>query len=398
MSKADEFDVAVVGGGPAGLAAAVLIADAGLRTVCYRGVVRADPRTTALMTGAIRLLDHIGVWSALKPKSAPLRHLRLIDDTDWSVKAPSVTFDAAELGEDAFGWNIPNEDLNAALCARIDGIQGLNLVNSDIKRVRPGAHHVELEDADGGQVSARLVIGADGRNSLCRDAAGIGITDWSYPQTAIACSFAHEKPHDDISTELHKAAGPFTLVPLPGRHSSLVWVATPEKAREMAALPAGAFERELTDEAHGLLGAISATTPRGLFDIKGMTVRDFASRRVALIGEAAHVLPPIGAQGLNLGLRDAALIAELVGDARGRGDDIGCDAVLREYDRRRRRDVAPRIALVDLLNRSLFSESLPLQGLRGLGLFMLDTVGPLRREVMRHGMEPAGDLPRLMQK
>ena len=398
MTDAAKFDVAVVGGGPAGLAAALLIAETGLSTVCYRGAVRADPRTTALMSGAIRLLDHIGVWSPLKATSAPLRHLRLIDDTDWSIKAPSVTFDAAELGEDAFGWNIPNEDLSKELCARIDAFDGLSLVACDVTRVRPTGTDVKLEDAGGGQASARLVIGADGRNSLCRDAAGIGTTDWSYPQTAIACSFAHEKAHGDTSTEFHKAAGPFTLVPLPGRRSSLVWVAAPEKAREMAACSSEDFERELTVEAHGLLGTVSASTPRGLFDIKGMTAREFGKQRVALIGEAAHVIPPIGAQGLNLGLRDAALIAELVSDAHGRGDDIGADAVLREYDRRRQRDVAPRIALVDLLNRSLFSESLPLQGLRGLGLFMLDTVGPLRREVMRHGMEPAGDAPRLMRK
>ena len=350
------------------------------------------------MSGAIRLLDHMGVWPALEPKSAPLRHLRLVDDTDWSVKAPSVTFEAAELGEDAFGWNIPNEDLNTALRARIGDLDGLSLVAGEIKRVKPGAALVELEDADGVQSSARLVVGADGRNSLCRDAAGIETTDWSYPQTAIACSFGHEKPHGDTSTEFHKAAGPFTLVPLPGRRSSLVWVATPEKAREMAGCSDEEFERVLAEEAHGLLGAVSASTPRGLFDIKGMTAREFGWQRVALIGEAAHVIPPIGAQGLNLGLRDAALIAELVADAHGRSDDIGAETVLREYDRRRQRDVAPRIALVDLLNRSLFSESLPLQGLRGLGLFMLDKVGPLRREVMRHGMEPAGDAPRLMRK
>ena len=376
----------------------MLMAEAGLRTVCYRGAVRPDARTTALMSGAIRLLDHMRVWPALEPKSAPLRHLRLVDDTDWSVKAPSVTFDAAELGEDAFGWNIPNEDLSTALCARIDDLDGLSLVTGEIKRVKPGAALVELEDADGMQTSARLVVGADGRNSLCRDAAGIETTDWSYPQTAIACSFGHEKPHGDTSTEFHKAAGPFTLVPLPGRRSSLVWVATPEKAREMADCSDEEFERVLAEEAHGLLGAVSASTPRGLFDIKGMTAREFGKQRVALIGEAAHVIPPIGAQGLNLGLRDAALIAELVADAHERSGDIGAEAVLREYDRRRQRDVAPRIALVDLLNRSLFSESLPLQGLRGLGLFMLDKVGPLRREVMRHGMEPAGDAPRLMRK
>ncbi|MGI9415417.1 MAG: UbiH/UbiF family hydroxylase [Hyphomicrobiales bacterium] len=398
MADTTQFDVAVVGGGPAGLTASILIAKAGLRTACYAGAQTADARTTALMLGAIRLLDHVGVWPSVGTVSAPLRRLRLIDDTDWSVKAPSVTFEAGELDEEAFGWNIPNEDLAAALRQTAGGLEGLTLIGHAVKRIVPNAGQVDVIAEAGEPVSARLVVGADGRNSLCRDAAGITTTDWSYPQTAVACSFSHERLHEDTSTEFHKSAGPLTLVPLPGRRSSLVWVATPERAREMAASSPETFEHVLVQETHGLLGAISASTPRGLFDIKGMTVRDFARERVALIGEAAHVLPPIGAQGLNLGLRDAALIAELVADAHARGTDIGADDVLRDYDRRRRRDVAPRIALVDILNRSLFSGNLPLQGLRGLGLFMLDTVGPLRREVMRHGMEPPGDLPRLMQK
>ena len=396
-----QCNVAVIGAGPAGLTAAVLLASRGLPTVCFAGAgnldERRDPRTTALMQGAVRLLNNLGLWPDLKPHSSPLRRLRLIDDTDWSIKAPSVTFDADELGDEPFGWNIPNQNLIDILAGAAIAEEHLRIVTEAAQRVEANADGVTVTGEDGTIVHAPLVLAADGRNSMCRDAAGIKADEWAYPQTAIACSFAHTLPHNETSIEFHKSAGPFTLVPLPGNHSSLVWVTRPEQAAALCALPQCEFEDELNKESHGILGTISGSTRRGAFDIKGMTARKFASSRIALIGEAAHVLPPIGAQGLNLGMRDAALISELVAQASAAGTNIGATEILNTYDSRRRLDVLPRTALVDFLNRSLFSELLPLQGLRGLGLFMLDTVGPLRRAVMRQGMEPQSNLPKIMQ-
>ena len=397
-----DFDIAVVGAGPAGLTAARLAAGAGLATVVFAGSAdgraSGDTRTTALMQGAVRLLDRLGLWRDLRPHSAPLRRLRLIDDTDWTIKAPAVAFDSRELGDEPFGWNIPNLKLRAGLEGACREVAAVRILAEDAVHVDVGSDAVRIAGNAGSESVARLVVAADGRNSLCRDAAGIKVTEWSYPQTAIACSFAHSVPHDDTSVEFHKMAGPLTLVPLPGNRSSLVWVATPEDADEMCELPAREFERRLRAETHGILGDVSEVTQRGAFPINGLTARSYAKNRIVLIGEAAHVLPPIGAQGLNLGLRDSALIAELAAQAAAEGNDIASDEVVLEYDRRRRLDVLPRTVLVDFLNRSLFSGMMPLQGLRGLGLFLLDTVGPLRRAVMRQGMEPQTNLPKIMQR
>jgi 2-octaprenyl-6-methoxyphenol hydroxylase len=242
-----------------------------------------------------------------------------------------------------------------------------------------------------------LVIGADGRKSMCRDAAGIGIETRSYPQSALTLAFTHTRPHRDTSTEFHTASGPFTLVPLPGNRSSLVWVLDPGEAEMIDALSDEALSLKLERRSQSILGKITVEPSRGLFPLTMSRAKQFAANRIALVGEAAHVLPPIGAQGLNLGLRDAAAIGEIVIEASRRNEDVGCDNVLNDYDRVRRADVGSRALAVDLLNRSLLSDFLPVQSARGLGLYMLDRIGPLRRAVMREGTAPAGNQPKLMR-
>jgi 2-octaprenyl-6-methoxyphenol hydroxylase len=323
--------------------------------------------------------------------------MRIVDDTDRLWRAPEVRFEAAEIGLDAFGWNIENRHLVDALQSRAGQL-------SDLLRIDADAHALEIADGDvrispagGGSLTTRLVVAADGRRSMCRAAAGIDTDSRSYPQTALTFNLAHARPHHDISTELHTAHGPFTLVPLPGRRASLVCVVAPDEAARIEALPADALDAEIERRSHSILGKVRVEPGRGAFPLGIETARRFAAQRIALIGEAGHVMPPIGAQGLNLGLRDAATIAELAVAARRDGGDVGGADVIDSYDRRRRADVKSRITAVDLLNRTLLSDLLPAQGARGLGLYVLDRIGPLRRTMMREGVAPRLSEPRLMR-
>jgi 2-octaprenyl-6-methoxyphenol hydroxylase len=387
--------VAVVGGGPAGLTAAIALAAAGVETALIAPAPPADNRTTALLSGSVAALDTLGVWPLCHAESAPLTAIRLIDDTSRLVRAPEVTFEAAEIGLAAFGHNIENRHLIAALDRRAAALN-LRRVVAAVTDIAPHEDTVTLTLDGGATLTASLVVGADGRKSRCRAAAGITTERRDYPQAALTLNLAHTRPHRGISTEFHTESGPFTLVPLPGLRSSLVCVVAPADAEHLRALEPDALAAEIERRSHSILGKVTVAEGRGVFPLGIETARSFARDRIALIGEAAHVIPPIGAQGLNLGLRDAATIGELVVEARRDGRDVGAPELLVRYDRMRRADVATRALAVDTLNRSLLSDFLPVQGVRGFGLYLLDRIAPLRRAVMREGVEPAAQ-PRLMR-
>jgi 2-octaprenyl-6-methoxyphenol hydroxylase len=396
LTVPDATEVVVVGAGPTGLTAAVALASAGVETALVARASPSDNRTTALLTGSVAALETLGVWERCRAQAAPLRVMRIVDDTGRLLHAPEVRFEAAEIGLDAFGHNIENRHLIAALEARSRELPSLHRIEDDVRAIDIAASGVSVTLKSGGTASARLAIGADGRHSLCRAAAGIETDRHAYPQTALTYNLRHTRPHQDTSTEFHTASGPFTLVPLPGLRSSLVCVVEPSAAEHLRALDHDALSRDLERRSHSILGKIDAEEGHGLFPLAAETARHFAARRIALIGEAAHAIPPIGAQGLNLGLRDAAAIAEAVVTARRAGADAGSREVLAAYDAERRADVASRTVAVDLLNRSLLSDFVPVQGARGLGLYLLDHVGPLRRAVMREGVSPRAQ-PRLMR-
>ncbi len=276
------------------------------------------------------------------------------------------------------------------------GLPALHRIEADAEGIAIAEDRVTVRFA-GGEASARLVIGAEGRRSLTRVAAGIETESRSYPQTALTLNLAHSRPHRDCSTEFHTPTGPFTLVPLPGQRSSLVYVADPGEAPRLAELSDAELSEEIERRSHSILGKVAVEPGRGVFPLTVETARRFAARRAVLVGEAAHVIPPIGAQGLNLGLRDAATVAELVVTAARAGEDIGADELTGRYEHMRRADVVSRALAVDLVNRSLLTEFLPLHGARGIGLLMLERIGPLRRAVMREGVSPAASQPRLMR-
>jgi 2-octaprenyl-6-methoxyphenol hydroxylase len=323
--------------------------------------------------------------------------MRIVDATARLVRAPEVRFAASEIGLDAFGHNIENRNLLTALNARAEKLTSLKRIEAEARAVETTESGATVSLKTGDRIAARLVIGADGRRSLCRTAAGIESDSHAYPQTALTYNLAHARPHHDTSTEFHTESGPFTLVPLPGERSSLVCVVEPAEAERIAALDGATLNAEIEQRSHSILGKIAVEPGRGVFPLAAETVRSFGRNRIALVGEAAHLIPPIGAQGLNLGLRDAACIGELVVSARRDGGDVGAPDLLIRYDAQRRADVKSRTFAVDLLNRTLLSDFLPVQTARGLGLYLIDRIGPLRRAVLREGVAPGASQPRLMR-
>jgi 2-octaprenyl-6-methoxyphenol hydroxylase len=388
-TRIETVDIAIVGAGAVGLAAALALAADG-RQVAVLGHAAAprDGRTVALLDGSWRLLGEFGVTEALADEAAPLAVMRLVDDTGSLFRQPPVEFRASEVGLDAFGWNIENAGLVARLAAAAQAQPGIMLISGMVAGIAEDEAGITLSGEGFAPLRARLVVGADGRNSRIRAAAGIAARDWTYPQTALTAILGHTRDHRETSTEFHTRKGPCTLVPLPGRRSSLVWLLDPAEADAVAGLDDGAFARRVERQVHSLLGAMTVEGGRGRVPMGGLSVERFADRRMALIGEAAHVFPPIGAQGLNLGLRDVTGLREAL---RGAGDPGG-DTVLQAYDAARRSDVRLRTGAVDALNRTLLTDLLPADLLRGAGLLALSAIGPLRRIVMRQGL--AGGLAR----
>ncbi|MBR3189478.1 UbiH/UbiF family hydroxylase [Bosea sp. (in: a-proteobacteria)] len=383
MTDQQHCDIAIVGAGAVGLAAALSLAAAGRQVVLFgQASAPRDGRTVALLDGSWRLLEALGLTEVLDAVAAPLAVMRMVDDTGSLFRQPPVEFKAAELGLPAFGWNIENAVLVEAMAAKAAGEPRIRMIPQAVTEIVAGADSVRLAGDGFTPVAARLVVGADGRKSRVREASGITARDWSYPQMALTAILSHRREHQDASTEFHTRSGPCTLVPMSGRRSALVWLVEPQDADRLAGLDDLAFAREVERRTHSILGAMAVAGPRGRVPMGGLSVDRFAAARMALIGEAAHVFPPIGAQGLNLGLRDVAALRDAIAGA----DDPGTEAALSTYDRSRQADVRLRTGAVDALNRTLLTDLLPADLMRGAGLLALSRIAPLRRLVMRQGL------------
>jgi 2-octaprenyl-6-methoxyphenol hydroxylase len=335
-----ETDIVVAGTGPAGLIAALSLARDGFEVVLAGPTVGAgDPRTTALMVPALEALETLGLGSIVAVVSEPLEAMRIIDATKRLVRSPTVTFRANEIGEPHFGLNIANRDLNAALEAKIGTEPHIEWRKSLVWSWRTQENLVEATLEDGTIVSAKLAVAADGRLSPAREAAGIRVDRRDLPQAALVLTFAHSRPHGRISTEFHTEDGPFTQVPLKGMRSSLVWVTRPGRAKELLALDDAALSRAVEDGMQSMLGRVEIEGGRQIFPLTASTPQRFAQNRFALVGEAAHIFPPIGAQGLNLGIRDTQDLAAVAGEHR---NDPGAPAAMQAYDAKRRPAVGAR--------------------------------------------------------
>jgi 2-octaprenyl-6-methoxyphenol hydroxylase len=383
------YDAAVIGGGPAGLTAAIALAATGAKTALLaRRVPYADNRTTALLGASTDLLERLDVWPRCRDKAAALRTMRLVDDTDRLIRSPEVRFSSEEIGLEQFGYNIDNRSLMIALEERAAELPNLTRLDDEALTIDPRAELVTVNTTRGEPLAARLVIGADGRQSPSRKAAGIGISRRELHQSALTFNVGHSRPHLGISTEFHTAQGPCVFVPLPGNRCSVVWVSATREAERLMSLSDDELSEAAERQSHSILGGVEVEAGRNLFPLTIERPDQFASHRVALVGESAHVVPPIGAQGLNMGLRDAADIAEIAGEALSLGEDPGSQAVLARYQSARRADVASRLIAIDVANRSLMSDFLPMQSLRAVGMHLLGSFGPLRRLAMREGLAP----------
>ncbi|CAN7574914.1 UbiH/UbiF family hydroxylase [Rhizobium sp. LjRoot98] len=387
----EHFEIAVVGAGLAGSLAALAVADTGRSIALIAPVAgKADGRTTALMDQSIELVRKLGLWQAVAPLAAPLSSMRIIDATNRLLRAPTVTFHAAEVGLEAFGYNIPNAPFLTLLEQETAKRPTFTRLVASLAQVEFEPERAVLTLDDGRTITASLVIGADGRKSGVRAAAGIEVRNWSYPQSALVLNFSHQVPHQNISTEFHTPHGPFTQVPLPGGlRSSLVWVQKPEDTEAALALSPDALALAVEQRMQSMLGKVVIEGAAQSFPLSGMTAHAFGKGRAVLIGEAAHAFPPIGAQGLNLSLRDIMAALSLLGYSPV-PDDFGG-----RYDRKRRADILSRTVSVDLLNRSLLSDFLPVQMLRAAGLQALASVAPLRNLMMREGINPGSALQSL---
>ena len=394
----DETDIFISGGGIAGLAAAACFGAAGFRVILadpapppQRDDDRSDLRSTAYLHPSRAILERAGVWSALDPHATPLRGLRVIDTMD---RPPRIredrTFCADELGNEAFGWNVPNWLARQALARRAAEMPGVEL------RLGTGFAALFAREAgavvtltDGSRIAARLAVAADGHASPLREAAGIGVDMRRYGQKALAFAVTHARPHEEVSTEIYAVGGAFTLVPLADHEgwpaSAVVWMNDGPEALRLNALDDPAFGAAATERSCGVLGELAPIGSRRLWPVVTQTARALTASRVALVAEAAHVLPPIGAQGLNTSLAD---IAELVAQAAADPDRLGTQAMLDGYTRARGSDLYRRAGVIDLFNRVCRSDAAPVAALRLAGLRAVHGIAPIRRRVMQAGLGP----------
>lgn len=391
----DQVDVLVSGGGVAGLAAAAAFGSAGYSVLCVDPappvISEADPgadlRTTAFLQPSVEVLRAAGLWARVEGHAMPLQVMRIVDAGGTTGEARlSHDFNAADVSDQPFGWNLPNWLLRREFLARLQDLPDVHFrpgVGTRALLTRDAEAIVTL--TDGTRVAARMLVAADGRASPMRTALGIGVRTLRYGQKALAFAVAHDVPHDQVSTEVHRQGGPFTLVPLPDRdgayRSAVVWMDRSPEIDRLRGLDAPAFEAEMTGRSAGVLGPLRLASRLTVWPIIAQIADRFHGARTALMAEAAHVVPPIGAQGLNMSMAD---LGALVGLSTPEG--LGDPAMLAAYTRRRWPEVAVRVGGVDLLNRASIMGAQPLRDLRAGALDALYSAAPVRKGLMRLGM------------
>ena len=389
--REETLDALVVGGGMAGLALTAQLAADGRRVACVDAGPRPGPeaaendrRVTAVLMPGVDTLRRTGAWDAIEPRAAPMLGLRVLDcGGAHPIPREDVTFEAAEIRDGPFGWSVENAKARAALADAVDDAPGAEAIwGTRVIRWLARRDAVIATLSDGRTLRAKVICGVDGKRSATREAAGIGHRRTAYGQKAIACRVTHERDHEGISIEMHHVGGPLTFAPLPGRASGVVWMNPDRDADRLIALDDEGFLRALQESSQGIMGTIRSVEARAHWPMETVVANAMHAPRCALLGEAAHAFPPIGAQGFNLSLRDVESFAEATAGAA----DMGEAGLLGSWARSRGADVWVRALAVDALNRSVRTSLRPVRDLRRAGLGLLGRFEPLRRGVMRFGM------------
>ncbi|MBT3237570.1 MAG: UbiH/UbiF/VisC/COQ6 family ubiquinone biosynthesis hydroxylase [Rhodospirillaceae bacterium] len=394
-------DVLIAGGGLVGGTLACALAMGGFRVAVVdsqdpkEGLdAEFDGRASAIALSSKRVLDGLGLWAHIEPDAGPIGDIRVSDGDSLFF----LHYDHKDIGDEAFGYMVENRTLRRALAERFTSLDNIALLAparvKDLDRT-PGQVRATLED--GRCIEAGLIVGAEGRNSPTRDAAGIKLTRWSYHQTGIVCTVAHEHSHENIAHEHFLPAGPFAILPLPGNRASIVWTEKSDLAPAIMALDNDGFLSELKTRFGDFLGDIEVVGPRWAYPLSLQYAGRATDQRLVLVGDASHGMHPIAGQGLNMGLRDVAALAEVMTDARRLGLDPGDGVILDQYERWRRFDNTLMLAMTDFLNRLFSNDIEPVRLARDLGMAAVNKIPPLKKVFMRHAMGLAGDLPRLMR-
>jgi 2-octaprenyl-6-methoxyphenol hydroxylase len=401
-SGGTEADVLIVGGGFVGLALACALSDAGIGSaVIESGDPHAalaqsfDGRASAIALTSRRLLERIGVWGKLAHEAAPMLDIRVSEGSSRLF----LHYDHQEVGSEPFGHMLENRVLRRALLESVRERAVVRLfAPARLARLERSKDGVLAVLADDTAIRAPLVVAADGRASRLREEAGIRTTRWGYGQSAIVTTVEHERSHRFTAHEHFLPAGPFAILPLlPETRSSIVWTERAERAPAIMALDEAGFARELRRRFGEFLGAVHPVGRHFCYPLSLQYAAGATGARLALIGDALHAMHPIAGQGLNMGLRDVAALAEVLAQARARRLDAGSPDVLARYARWRRFDNTLMLVMTDGLNRLFSNDFTPVRLARDLGLGAVQRLPALKRFFMRHAMGLEGDLPPLMQ-
>ncbi|NOX39150.1 MAG: UbiH/UbiF family hydroxylase [Alphaproteobacteria bacterium] len=396
MEKID-VDILISGAGIAGLSAACAFGSAGFSVLCVdpnppvtsESDANSDLRTTAFLQPSKRLFESAGLWNRLEPHAAALQIMRIVDAGGASYEARDIAdFDASDISDAPFGWNLPNWLLRREMLGRIDELDNVSFrAGTATTRLTTRQTEARVTLSDGQLVVAKLLLAADGRASNIRAQSNISVKTWRYGQKALAFSVTHTIPHNNVSTEIHRTGGPFTFVPMPdldGKpRSAIVWMEKGARIRELLSLSVKQFEAEIFERSAHLFGPMNLIGRRTAWPIVSQLANSLVGQRTALIAEAAHVVPPIGAQGLNMSLADLSCLLDL---AIADPQQVGSDAMLSKYQRARWPETRARVMGIDLLNRSSMAENPMLRDLRRAGLKTLHDIKPLRKTLMKAGL------------